>query len=464
MFISEKGGMSIPAVEFAVDWSQVLTGGTTVDVSSLISAVDILCDKALALPIHSFGAFKNSHVSASGLSLHLTSPLTVETRCVVRIKDCTTANFSTKCYQAPSFTKEAPLVVQRFYGLWAETILSAYVGTVIRQRLATILANGSTTNAYGRRAAQLQERLVALRSDLGNAFVPVSLLQGDSDDFSVSTPGYAWPDSSARFIFDHAAAARMLEDVFVVNVPAEAVSAVRDKIRQPLVDGMQGLMFGVVVGAVVTRQLSASEITILKEQSGFFFASPIIALDIMGQGMRNMNVPSMLSALQVFYTQYGKHVDIEPEIDLDYTARTLAELIRNVSGNVDARFLDSVDAFYRRRELPIIEVDTPPGLVQQVTSVHPALLPNASIDGRTVTYTWQGKSYVMVFPDRLGSGYTFTTSNSAAAAYEAIRKLNDFIQAGFVLLSNSSTISPAVLKNFGISGVQGGWVFGQRAT
>lgn len=75
-----------------------------------------------------------------------------------------------------------------------------------------------------------------------------------------------------------------------------------------------------------------------------------------------------------------------------------------------------------------------------------------------------GTQFTVEFPDVLGTGYKFVTSNSKVAAYEGVRKLNDFLQAIFLMFVEQGATSPKIYENLGIKGLQRGYAFAQQAS
>lgn len=455
--------MSLPACELVVEWSRYFnsSGGA----AGFYDDAQALAEAMIASPVMTFAGFSPARITKGGLTAVVTEPLTMETRFVSRTSTSGTASQPTEMFLAPAMKVSKQVSVVRHVGLWVEHVVGAMVGSRAKQLYCSQLAKQPGNRlTYEKRALQLGQELALLRAQDQYGHLPLSLVAGNGDSIQVSCSGVAWPDTVTGVVFPRDQLAGELAAIICVGMSADVRAVAEPQVKAKVQDAVASVCTGVDVGLASGRTLSSNEQIALRSFKEQFFLMPSIVFDVVGAGTRVMTVPAMLRAIDVIYAELVAGDAVEYVVDTTKGARSIAELMRGVIGPVDARFLDSIDAVYRRGERPEVPNTCSQSLQARIATLHPILIPEAQMVGdREVVFTESGVSWTGVYSDQLGTGYSLLSGSSRTASVQALSRYHAFINSAFGLLVSQLGTSPSVLEQLGVPGVQRGWAFALSA-
>lgn len=462
MFLA-KNGLSIPALELKINWARYISNTGVVDTVVLTEDCENLAQKVVGSELSYYDTFTRGLIAHEGLELVVSEPITMES-VFVSPADGTRYPVGTTLIKAPSGKINRQTSVDGFNKTWFETTAHRFAALSTHKAICEKLAQTKDGRIYHRRAEQITIQIAALRGRLGMAYAPVSIYGRTTDGLSVSTPGFVWGDSSSRTIFDHSAVALASMAILTSRLDPEAVGPVTDILLPKLKDIAKSLSFAVNVDKASARTLTDQETQDFTTLAGSLVAMPLLAIDAMGSSSRQFDMDAVITQLTRIAAVLKGRDDVSGTLDLDATPRSLAELITLINGTTNFKFVDSVDAFYRRKEIPILPEAMTAQLAAVVMSVHPALVAGATVIGeRTVRYVDGETHFDVVFPDRLGSGYSFLATEGSAQALATLNQINSFLQLAYAVITGSESISPLVLRQMGIRGVQRGASFALNA-
>lgn len=462
MLVSNNG-LSIPALEMRIGWSRFLGANGTVNHALLEAACRTLADAVVGSKLSYYDSFARGTISSDGLEVVVSEPITLDT-VFVSPADGTRYPIATTLFKAPAGKLSRQAEVDGFNKTWFETVAHRFAALCVQRAICIKLGTSKNGRIYQRRAEQIQAQMDGLVARLSMAYLPTAIYCRNGDGLLVSTPGFVWGDSVARATFDHDLVANSSLTILLSTVPAEAKEQVSEVVLPKLKEIAKSLSFAVNVDKATSRVLTDQEASDFMSLAGSLVAMPLLAIDAMGPSNRSFDMDAVVTQLTRIAAILKGNEDVATNIDLDATPRSLAELMTLVTGTVDFKFVDSVDAFYRRKELPILPAEMSAQLASTVLSVHPALIAGATVVGpRTVRYVDGTKTYDVEFPDRLGSGYTFSVAGGNVQATAMLHQINSFLQLTYAVLTGSDSISPLVLRQMGIRGVQKGASFALNA-
>lgn len=462
MFVSNSG-YSIPALELRIKWSGYMVN-SIVDVPRVVAAAQSLAEKVVKSTLSTYSGFTRGTIESddSNLVLVLSEPYTMDT---VLLSPSTGTRYplATTLFLAPSGKVHKQVEVDGFNRTWFETVLHRYVAVTISVAITEKLAETKNGKIYAQRLTGMRAQRQALSDRLLAAFLPVGLYERGTSGLVLSTPGYVWGDANARAVMDHASATTSIVNTITSSF-AEGGDVVEVMIRPKIAEVCQNAALAVNLDLATQAVLDDVQRTNLENLAASFVGMPLLALDVIGVNTRTMDMEAITRGMTALAALLAGQEQTADVVDIDASPRSLAELIYMTSGQGNFKFLDSIDAFYRRKEFPELSLEISPSLAQVILTVHPALVAGAVIvNDRTVRYSDAHGSYDVVFPDRLGTGYTFTSPEGADRARADLEKLNAFIQTAFTYLTGDKGLAPLVLKQLGIRGVQKGASFALNA-
>lgn len=462
MFISNTGH-SIPALELRINWSAYMVN-SVVDVTRVVAAAQSLAEKVVKSSLSTYAGFTRGTITSddSGLVLIVSEPYTLET---VLLSPSTGTRYpvATTLFLAPAGKVNKQVQVDGFNKTWFETVLHRYVSVTISVAITEALAGTKNGKIYAQRLTGMRAQQRSLSDRLLVAYAPVGLYERGSEGLVLATPGYVWADASARVIMDHATATNAVVNTVTASF-AEGADQISAMVRPKIAEICQNLAMAVNLDKATSLTLNDVQKSNLENLAASFVGMPLLALDIIGVNTRTMDMEALTKGMTALASLLAAQEQTANVIDIDASPRSLAEMIYMTSGQGNFRFLDSIDAFYRRKEFPELPLTVPPALAQVILTVHPALVSNAVIvNDRTVRYSDANGSHEVTFPDRLGTGYTFTSPEGADRARADLEKLNAFIQTAFTYLTGDKGLAPLVLRQLGIRGIQKGASFALNA-
>lgn len=458
MFVSQNG-LSIPALELKIKWSNFFKDGV-VDIAQIKTAAVDFASKVAESKLSTYTDFaRGTIVDDQGLfTLVVSEPITLDTSFITPSSG-TRYPVATTLFKAPSGNVHRQVSIDGLNKTWYETVLHRYVSTRVAITLTEKLAATKNGRIYASRLQGLRAQEAALIDRLPVCFAPLAIYERNADGLVVSTPGYVWADANARVLMDHTSVTNAVVES-VVSTFTEGGDLVRDMIRPKVAEVAKSLSFAVNIDKAMTQTLPNEQKEMLKSLAASFVGMPLLAMDVMSITTRYMDVDAFARGVKAIAALVAGNEEVVDAIDIDASPRSLAELIFLVTGNGRFQYLDSVDAFYRRKELPTLADDVPTSLAQTILTVHPSLVGGAVvIADRTVRYVHENTTYDVVFPDRLGTNYSFTVTEGDAQARAELTKINSFLQASFTFLTGEEGIAPIVLKQLGVKGIQKGASF-----
>lgn len=446
-------GLSLPCGLLNVSWGKY--AGTTFKFDTLKSDLRALAERLCQGNSGYFGTTSPVALSLEGLSLELGEPLTLNTIFLTQLdggRTLTEALVAKAPKNRDQYRISIPCFTGRMYSTWATDYFSAYVSYLVAKKAASTSSNPQ----FQIREQRTLQLVSELEAHSGTPFMVTRLWTRDVGGLRISTPGYRWGGAGA-VEFPLGAITASITNQLTTGLPPEAVSEVKPMIESVVATSSASSRFGVNIETINARTLSPSEKSALIYHAGFFAAQPLVLLDVIGAPSGVIDLGQLheytLHAVAKFIEGSGQDFLIETET----TPRSIGQLMFLMTGKSDAAFYDSIDAIYRRKELPIIPGTVSSAVAAALMRTHPLLVADVtSISGRTITLS-TGES--LTYPDPMGTGYTLSPSGDRAEAIAALETFNAAVDAAFSLFTDSAAVSPYLLRVIGIPGLTRGVVF-----
>lgn len=444
MFKSPNG-ISQPVAILTIDWSQFIQS-SGISVARLRTALDQCAAAFYAAGGSRYPGALTYTRSADGVTLSASEPFTSNTVIITGATGLVVAPGATRALvaKAPAhqITTAIDVPVQR--GVWVSTTAGDYLAAKITCIGLRAEATAKPDNAaLATRAARAENQAALLGESLNSGFLPTKIYNGYSDgpDFSVSTPGYAWPAASAAEFPITSISSSLLTSTFGHLLdgqqPSELVADLSRAIAQH--------RFGVRVGRIASAEVSPTMKQTIRANYDALGALPLFAMDLVGAPGATMDVNTLTGAITAVLARLSKEADTEILISMEDTPRSIGEWMFKMTGVAAARFYDSVDAIYRRKHLPEIPPSVDATTASLLLKVHPALIDGVSITGdRTVSVG----GTTLTYPDPMNTGFTLAPPTDDARA--ALVTFNDFCAFIAQEALGQGRTSPYVLKIAGL--------------
>lgn len=457
MFLSQQLAVSQAALSLTVDWKAYVNTSGAVNVAALRADAEAFAT-AMSTANGSYAAYTSKSVASGGLSCVLSEPLTLDTVFVHPTSSSSTASLETRMFKAPTNKDSRPITISSFTGTWWESVLASIVTARVRYSLAVALS--ASNAALSRRVPALLARYNDLVADADKAYLPVRLYAADGSTIVYATTGFSWFDASAVVTMDVAATKAAVQAALTAGMDVTTANAVRSSTDANLTTAVSALANGVDLAKAGSSVLSAAEMTALDQLAGSMAGNAYLIFDALGSTVRVFTVETFADAIQRIYSRLSDYSGASYVLDLDNSPRSMAELMFYLNGTSDAAFYDSLDAFYRRRELPAFPATVSASLRSSLMSLHPLLIADVTIVGdRTVRIPISGGTVDVTYPDLLGSSYKLAPSANAAQSKAKLQQVHAFLTGVFKLFTREQGVSPAVLSQLGLAGVRRGYAF-----
>jgi len=457
MFLSQQLAISQASLSLSVDWKVYVDSSGVLNTATLRADAEAFAS-AMSTANGSYAAYSAKTVTSGGLSCSLSEPLTLDTVFVHATAGSTIAQVATQLFKAPANKDTRNITVSSFNGTWWESVLASVVTARVRYALAGALS--ASNSAIARRVPALLARYNDLVVDLDKAFLPVRLYAADGGTIVYATSGFSWFDAAAVTTMDANAVKTAVKSAVTAGMSGATATAVGNAIDANLSTAVAALATGVDLAKAGSSVLSQAEMDALESLAGSMAGNAYLIFDSLGSSIRVFSVESFADAIQRIYSRLSDFTGQSYILDLDNSPRSMAELMFFLNGTSDAAFYDSLDAFYRRRELPSIPANVAVGLRNTLMSLHPLLIADVTIVGdRTVRVPVPGGTVDIVYPDLLGSGYKLAPSVNSAQSKAKLQQVHAFLTGVFKLFTRENGVSPAVLGQLGLVGVRRGYAF-----
>jgi len=458
MLTNDARSLSIPAVELVVDWKAITTSTGECDIP--IPQVQELVDRALAHPKNNFAEFVPVTFTVGAMTLRMTEPLTLSTKFLHRLQGAAETSIAAQLAKHPSYAQQRAVTVARQTGYWWESalgqVMSAYLKMILSQALNRAKAG------MGNRAAKAAAEYDRITSENAAGFMPVCIVGSVSGSLVSSARASTWPDELTLVRLPYVQLASEIRAAITAGMDQATRDAALPSITAVVDNIVADLRNGVDLNAATSRQLTESERTALKAYGGSLFAMPLFVMSVIGEMNSVMSVPAFIDTLLGLYRELPDDYDFI--VDVSSTPRTVGELVKATTGAADERFISGIDQFYRHRQVPVVPASLSRGLADRIRALHPLLIPEASITGdRTVRFVEGNTTVDLTYPDANAVAYKLRgNAQSDLDARVELNKYHGFLNSCAALILQRSSVSPEVLRDYGISDVQRGAIFAMQ--